>query len=90
MKRSNPDPMVMEAVIRAMSTVLRTSIQRQVTGLFVSSRKWTSPLSATSVTCRNTYYRSPGYQEPAWPPYQPSANPGCQVKVTDVHELRHP
>ena len=54
---SNPDAMTMEAVTKVMSTALRASIQRRVTGLFVSSRKWTNPLSATSVTCRNTYYR---------------------------------
>ena len=51
-------------VARAMSRALRSSIHRHVTGLFVRSRKWTRPLSATSGTIRSTYNQTSGYEKP--------------------------
>ena len=51
-------------VARAMSVALRRSIHRHVTGLFVRSRKWTRPLSATSGTIRSRCPKPSGYQTP--------------------------
>ena len=39
--------MLMLAVIRVMSMALSRSIQRQVTGRFIKSRKWTKPFFFT-------------------------------------------
>ena len=48
----------------AMSMALRANTQRHVTGLFVRSRKWNSPLSAASMPFKRAYPMSSGYQRP--------------------------